>query len=1057
MRKIGKLSYKSGVVFLILVVLASIQTVKASYDSTYVLSVKQKYAIPEVVENNDDVGIWRKTFTWMSKGTITYSIERNFRSAFSINSTSGLITISDASGINGKIVQQDTVINLIIRTTDNLIGYELDTCEIRVKEKSYCVFYNLQGSQGNGTRANPYNTLSSVAFKPGYGYFIKRGTVSDGETTVISGIISEARHPMLIAAYGKGKKPVFDGTNAPAQSQCFYIGDEDNQEAGRCEYLYVYDVDIKDYTWCAMEVYRTSRNLGFYNLLLHNNDINGRQSMFVISTSSYEDTTSYDPFELIDCEFDTVGRVTNFEPSHIKIGSGPIYITNCRFGSSARAGVRFADGNHGGVMKHCLVETGRFTDQISYYSVQVRMDNTTIEDCRISGGSSSIYLTAPGDANCYEMQPHHVTIKNCYLENAVVAGIWVAPPNDQYQASTGHVYKDNLIKNTRIGIRDRNGNGTIIQRNRIFNTSQGIYISDEWSGKGRNIKVLNNLIYGCSDKAVYIVNGDKYSLVRNTVNGQVDVSGATNTTVINNIYSSLTGGSTVNKNLEIGSLTTSDYFVNFKENDYCLKTTASKAINQGVSDGIAQDYAFNPIVGNPDIGAWEYVENTVENPPDTDTPPVEPPVVVKPPSPNPIVTDGNIYIDPENTGDALENGTKDHPYNSWADVKWAEGKSYLQKKGTTSNEDKVIIGASNVKIGSYGTGDLPRIVSKTTTYLISSFEKKNISITGLQLDAPNSVSTVYFLGSTSDNITIEMCVLKGSENSIRIVEGKHFTIRYNTISSEGEGISSSAESNDLYYNIFKENDVAILIPSVLSKARIYNNVFAGNNESVSSTYADLTIYNNIFYFFENGQKAIKHLSAKISSDNNIYFPQQDGFVSIAGQSYSTLDQLQKEMKVDLNSFEKDPLFVDILANDFNVANNSPAIDNGVNINITKDFIGTSVPHYSAPDIGILEFTGLIANQDKSSLKVYPNPSSGILNIDFQEVLENETVNPQASGISSPVLKLADLSGRVLITRSVSNSDNSVESLDLSSMANGIYLVIFERLGKKIVEKVILSR
>src|SRR3990172_8192033 len=109
---------RGALILLLMGVMISLKTgfAFAEYDNTYVLAVKQKYAIPENVETGDYIGTWLKTWTWKSQGSISFSIDRNFHDAFSINASTGLITVNNASRINGKIVKQDTVINLIIRT-----------------------------------------------------------------------------------------------------------------------------------------------------------------------------------------------------------------------------------------------------------------------------------------------------------------------------------------------------------------------------------------------------------------------------------------------------------------------------------------------------------------------------------------------------------------------------------------------------------------------------------------------------------------------------------------------------------------------------------------------------------------------------------------------------------------------------------------------------------------------------------------------------------------------------------------------------------------------------
>src|SRR5512133_1116662 len=169
--------------FVVLILFSTFQFSKADFHDQYVIAVKQKFAIPENVQNGDHVGIWLKTLTWKSTGTVSFRIEGNFKDAFSINSSTGLITISNAAGIKGKIVKQDTLINLLIRTSDP-DGSELDTAQIFVKENGYCKFidYSFRGTE-TGLRDQPYNDLDDATLTPGYGYFLKRGNIIYDETT----------------------------------------------------------------------------------------------------------------------------------------------------------------------------------------------------------------------------------------------------------------------------------------------------------------------------------------------------------------------------------------------------------------------------------------------------------------------------------------------------------------------------------------------------------------------------------------------------------------------------------------------------------------------------------------------------------------------------------------------------------------------------------------------------------------------------------------------------------------------------------------------------------
>ncbi|MBN1180892.1 MAG: fibronectin type III domain-containing protein, partial [Bacteroidales bacterium] len=170
-----------------------------------------------------------------------------------------------------------------------------------------------------------------------------------------------------------------------------------------------------------------------------------------------------------------------------------------------------------------------------------------------------------------------------------------------------------------------------------------------------------------------------------------------------------------------------------------------------------------------------------------------------------------VYIDPENTNDPLANGSHDHPFDAWSDVVWKTGFTYLQKRGTTTSADKILIGANMVTLGAYGEGDLPVINSNTNTYLISGFEKAGITVRELNLQAPNAVSSIYFLGNAGDSIIVEYCQLNANVNAVKVANGNTLVVRYNSISSHGEGVYSSATDNQVYYNIFKNCQEAINI------------------------------------------------------------------------------------------------------------------------------------------------------------------------------------------------------------------------------------------------------
>ncbi|UCH14224.1 MAG: right-handed parallel beta-helix repeat-containing protein [Bacteroidales bacterium] len=414
-----------------------------------------------------------------------------------------------------------------------------------------------------------------------------------------------------------------------------------------------------------------------------------------------------------------------------------------------------------------------------------------------------------------------------------------------------------------------------------------------------------------------------------------------------------------------------------------------------------------------------------------------------------------VYIDPSIAGDMSENGTYENPYNSWHDVNWQDGYEYLQKRNTTAVENKINIYASDVTIGSYGEGDIPVIESKATDFAVRAFERSNVTIKDLHIDAPEAISCIYFLGSSCDSNLIQNCVLEGADNGIRVIDGNRITLEYNTFVDLSDAIYSYAQETYVYYNIFKGNNLAINVSSYLSTTHIYNNVFYDNSQGVSTSYSSLALYNNIFYLTNQGDQAINHKLDNLVSDNNIFYPEQDGFIDIGDTKYSSLDNYQKTLGLDLNSYVSDPLFKDIYNDNFGVEAESPAIDAGRDVGLYMDFYGFNVPDGGAPDIGLIEniiedFDVLSSTDDHigfnniGSPYIFPNPSDGVFKIycnnDAEASVELIIKDMAGGNVHHEFLDIRDYDGMV--------------DIDIQNVSNGIYIVCMTINDEMYTQKII---
>jgi hypothetical protein len=411
---------------------------------------------------------------------------------------------------------------------------------------------------------------------------------------------------------------------------------------------------------------------------------------------------------------------------------------------------------------------------------------------------------------------------------------------------------------------------------------------------------------------------------------------------------------------------------------------------------------------------------------------------------NQAVKTNKVYIDPGNANDPLEQGSIEHPYDSWNDVTWTAGNAYLQKRNTVAEVQKINIPVSSVSIGSYGEGELPVIHSAANDFVFTIFEKNNITFSDLSIENESAVSLIYFLGSSCDNNLVERCKFNGGENGIRIMDGMSFEIRYNSFSNHGEAIYSFAQNTKLYYNVFHDNQAAIDINSNHSNIEIYNNVFYNNLQAVVASYANMILYNNIFYMTNKGDKAINTKSEQFVSDYNIFFPQRDGFISIRDNLFNNLTEYQQLQNSDINSFSNDPLFIDAPGDNFNLKVYSPAIDAGKFLmGLKKDFTGLNVPEGNAPDIGASENTASnsLAPAFQESMEVFPNPSNGEFEVSCQ------LLNPVDA-----IMDIFDLYGKKIISEVIPSNDSGElrHRVDISNVTSGMYVI------KVVLESKILS-
>jgi hypothetical protein len=89
-------------------------------------------------------------------------------------------------------------------------------------------------------------------------------------------------------------------------------------------------------------------------------------------------------------------------------------------------------------------------------------------------------------------------------------------------------------------------------------------------------------------------------------------------------------------------------------------------------------------------------------------------------------------------------------------------------------------------------------------------------------------------------------------------------------------------------------------------------------------------------------------------------------------------------------------------------------------------------------------TGLeTLNEDSNLINIFPNPTEGVLNIETTSGLSNEKW----------VLSLFDMSGGKVLETQIQFKNGRYEGLDISSVTNGVYVIVLKTRGSVVVKRI----
>jgi len=608
--------------------------VYGGYNPNYALAVKQKFAIPEDVNTNDHVGTWLKTWTWQSVGAISYSLQNSHDGAFAINPSTGLISISNAAKIDGKIIQQDTVINLIVRTYDSGLRYEDDTAQVWVKERAYCHFYNWSGSGTGLSRTTPAHYMPTTGAKtPGHAYFMERGkTFLNGGMISFSFHLATAEHPTIIGAYGAGAKPRFRDTGNDANADIgFFLGYNvnaapwyDTNPDRLAKHIYFYDLHMQNYYSSAFKSSIPNCEYGFYNLDIMNCNRYGNDDAFKFHDMTYLDSAWVMPTELINVRFDTAGisGLGSENKAYIKIGSGPVTITNCWFGPFIDQFPCFAfriTNGKGSIIRHSYTKGDNpYTTSLpstALGGIQVRQKDVKFIDNVFEGVNNGVYVITPSGPELNNIEDAHVTparltFRNNWFKNNLYAGLRFHQSSTPYWPYANMLIEDNLFtpaSGANVALVIRDFLNSTIRRNQFIGAAIGLLGSTNEASN--NVTVSHNLFTGQTGNSIEFTAGTGLKYYHNTVYGVISLTGTVSPVVTNNLYRALLGSYTGSNNFDLDGLNIYNNFVDPLGGNWKL-LPASTLIDQGIDLTPQPSPDLTGITvpqgTNPDPGANEF-------------------------------------------------------------------------------------------------------------------------------------------------------------------------------------------------------------------------------------------------------------------------------------------------------------------------------------------------------------------------------------------------------------------------------------------------------------------
>jgi parallel beta-helix repeat protein len=184
----------------------------------------------------------------------------------------------------------------------------------------------------------------------------------------------------------------------------------------------------------------------------------------------------------------------------------------------------------------------------------------------------------------------------------------------------------------------------------------------------------------------------------------------------------------------------------------------------------------------------------------------------------------------------------------------------------------------------------------------------------------------------------------------------------NIIENCGSGVSigNKVFNTQVSYNLIKDCNSGIYENNRGDGTKIINNMVFGGDRGIFLAYTNKTeVMNNIAYVYSQESYPLYYNGYGNAPviESNIWFNSESNKRVRWGKTDEYFTEDYENWILDHpGDIFSDPLLTNPDSGNFDLEPYSPAIDAGIDVGLTKDFEGNSVPQGNGPDIGAFEYS-----------------------------------------------------------------------------------------------------